>query len=67
MQFDDLVFEENRIWTQVCEKCSQNCEDLGYLSNVSTYLICGVKGCFNEARYYLDFNFVKFEMLFYRH
>ena len=52
--FDDIVLGETGTWTQVCEKCAENHSDLGHLEEIPINLICGVSGCNNEAKYYLD-------------
>jgi hypothetical protein len=53
--FDDLVVEENGKWTQVCDECSKKHSELGILEEIPIAdLICGIKGCENEAFYYLD-------------
>ena len=52
--FDDIVLEVESTWTQVCEKCAENHSDLGHLEEIPINLICGVSGCNNEAKYYLD-------------
>lgn len=53
--FDDLVVEENGKWTQVCNECAKNYSELGILDDIPIAgLICGTKGCENEALYYLD-------------
>lgn len=52
--FDDIVLEEKSTWTQVCEECAENSSELGHLEEIPINLICGVLGCNNEAKYYLD-------------
>ena len=53
--FDDLVVEDNGKWTQVCNNCAKIYAELGHLDEISiTNIICGTKGCKNEALYYLD-------------
>lgn len=52
--FDDIVLEEKTTWTQVCEECAEKHSDLGCLEDIPINLICGVSGCDNEAKYYLD-------------
>ena len=52
--FDDIVTDENGIWTQVCEECKQMHSKFGQLEEVPIDgIICGVNGCDKEARYYL--------------
>ncbi|MCU4394868.1 MULTISPECIES: hypothetical protein [Acinetobacter] len=52
--FDDIVLGETGTWTQVCEKCAEKHSNLGCLEEIPINLICGVLGCNNEAKYYLD-------------
>ncbi|MCB0514906.1 MAG: hypothetical protein R2798_14520 [Chitinophagales bacterium] len=52
--FDDIVLEETSTWTQVCEECAESYSELGHLEKIPINLICGVSGCNNEAKYYLD-------------
>lgn len=56
IEFDDVrTSEEYGIWTNVCKKCTKK-----YNLTISDEIpisgvICGLKGCNNEAFYYLDF------------
>ena len=52
--FDDIVLEDKSTWTQVCEECAEKYSELGCLEEIPICLICGVSGCNNEAKYYLD-------------
>ena len=57
LPFDDLVVDEHSVWAYCCEKHSEdkeiNC--FGKLSEVAIDgCICGVKGCRNVAKNYLD-------------
>lgn len=52
--FDDIVLEDKNIWTQVCGECSAKYSELGSLDEIPIDLICGVSGCNNEAKFYLD-------------
>ncbi len=58
--FDDIVLEDKSIWTQVCEECSEKYSELGSMDETPIDLICGVSGCKNEAKYYLDIYKVDF-------
>lgn len=54
-KFDDYVVERDlcNIWAPVCEECSKIygvSEEIPIEGN-----ICGVKGCNNPAKYYVDF------------
>mgnify|MGYP000382984692 CR=1 FL=1 len=52
--FDDLVYESNKCWTQVCQECIHK-YSLGVWDEIPIEkLICGVKDCTNEASNYLD-------------
>ena len=52
--FDDIVTDEDWIWTQVCEECAKTYSKLGRLEDIPVDgLICGVTGCDKEAQYYL--------------
>jgi len=56
VSFDDFVKEDNRVWSQVCNKCIEKYywekESLSETANTCT---CGVKGCNNNADYYINF------------
>lgn len=52
--FDDIVLEDRGIWTQVCDECSEKYSALGTLDETPISLVCGVFGCNNEAKFYLD-------------
>jgi len=53
--FDDIVMDDVGTWTQLCSSCMLKFEYLGTVDKVKMYAICGVKGCWTEADYYLDF------------
>lgn len=59
--FDDIVFEENSTWTQVCEECSKKHADLGFLEEIPINLFCGALNCKNQAKYYLDICITNFD------
>ena len=59
--FDDIVTDENGIWTQVCEKCAKTYSKLGRLEDIPIGgLICGVTNCDKEAQYYLTIYEIEF-------
>jgi len=56
--FDDVVKDEYGIWSQVCKYHAESSDilALGKLENSpSENIICGYRGCKNEAEYYIDF------------
>lgn len=54
--FDDIVFDDLGIWSQLCSECSKHFIENHFVEEVSINgLICGVKNCNNEALYYIDF------------
>ena len=56
---DDYVINTDRGlsygWTQLCEDCESKFPQRGVDRN-SGQGICGVEGCGNDARHYLDFD-----------
>ncbi len=60
IEFDDIVIEENGTWSQICDSCIENHIDSDFLDELPiANLICGVKGCNNEATHYIDFKYEK--------
>jgi hypothetical protein len=54
-EFDDIVEDEDGIWTQVCIDCARKFNILDEdKTNLSGGEVCGVKGCANEAHCYYD-------------
>jgi len=58
MEFDDIVEEGTNKWTELCEEHMNQAldEKLGVASENAQAMICGCKGCNNEAKYYFDLN-----------
>lgn len=57
--FDDVTTDEDgHQWSQVCTKCEGEHKLPSHLLAEEGSGICGVKGCENEAEYYLDFETV---------
>lgn len=55
LAFDDYTNGEEGVWTQICKDCVEKYNiDKKYLDECGSG-ICGVKGCNNEADFYLDF------------
>lgn len=55
IEFDDYTDDEDNVWSQICNDCKQQLDfDYAKLSDGGSG-ICGVKGCNNEADYYIDF------------
>jgi hypothetical protein len=60
IEFDDVVIEENGTWSQICDSCIENHIESDCLDELPiANLICGVKGCNNEATHYIDFKYEK--------
>ena len=58
MEFDDIVTDEHSTWTELCEEHNTQAEkeELGSSDdNALDGMICGCKGCSEEAKYYFDF------------
>jgi len=54
--FDDFVKEDEKVWSQVCNKCIKKYYwRKESLSKTTNTCICGVKGCNNNADYYINF------------
>ncbi len=56
IHFDDFEIDQYGIWSQICI----NCHKKNFISHkIDDYpgsdVICGVKGCANEAEFYIDF------------
>jgi len=55
--FDDFVEDQYSNWTQICQNCILKYTIQQYVRDTVPVegIICGVKNCYNEADYYLDF------------
>lgn len=57
INFDDVVVDDNRKWTQVCCECAKKSFKNEVWDEIaSNGYTCGVENCNNQAKYYLDFN-----------
>lgn len=55
-QFDDVVHDEDGVWSNVCANCVDRLViDDDLLSDNAVDMICGVRGCANDAYYHIDF------------
>ena len=59
LEFDDIVEDANGLWSTICQECvdrfSLDINDYVKLNPVAGNEICDIKGCQNEAKYYIDF------------
>ena len=54
--FDDVVSDEDGVWSNVCSDCVDHFEiDEEMLSDNAVTMVCGVDGCCNDADYHIDF------------
>lgn len=54
--FDDFVESDYGVWSQICDSCvNKHGISQSVLSTYSGSGICDVKGCENEADYYIEF------------
>lgn len=55
--FDDIVVEENCIWSQVCNQCANKLEFENIFEEIpSDQVICGIENCSNIAEFYIELN-----------
>lgn len=55
LTIEDIVYEDDSAWSQVCEQCAKildydNCNEQIPLDKY----ICGIENCQNIAKYYLE-------------
>jgi len=55
--FDDVIIDDNGIWSQVCTTCAQrhDFDDAKLTPEGEGSGLCGVSGCELEAEHYIDF------------